>query len=88
MGAFNTFFRNHNGFGESVITVNFNLNLFYLQQVSFFFKEQDPAALGTDVALASKTVIETRYSLLPYLYTLFYEANQHGGTVIRSLMQE
>jgi hypothetical protein len=26
--------------------------------------------------------------MLPYLYSLFYEVNQKGGTVIRSLMHE
>ncbi len=67
MGAFNTFFRNHNGAGG---------------------KDQDPAALGLDVADASRKIIEIRYSLLPYLYTLFYNANKNGGTVIRSLMHE
>ena len=51
-------------------------------------KDQDPAVLGVDVAAASKSVIETRYSILPYAYSLFYYANQNGGTVIRSLMHE
>lgn len=67
MGAFNTFFRNHNGFN--------GIN-------------QDPAALGLDVAAASRKIVEIRYNLLPYLYTLFYNANKNGGTVIRSLMHE
>jgi alpha-glucosidase (family GH31 glycosyl hydrolase) len=67
MGAFNTFFRNHNGYDGI---------------------DQDPAALGVDVAAASKSVIETRYTLLPYLYSLFYKVNKNGGTVIRSLVHE
>jgi alpha-glucosidase (family GH31 glycosyl hydrolase) len=67
VGAFNTYFRNHNGLGTI---------------------DQDPAALGVDVAAASRSIIEERYRLLPYLYSLFYEVNQNGGTVIRSLMHE
>ena len=67
MGAFNTFFRNHNGFNGI---------------------DQDPAALGSDVAAVSKQIVELRYSLLPYLYSLFYQVNQKGGTVIRSLAHE
>jgi len=67
IGAFQTFFRNHNGYDGI---------------------DQDPAALGMDVAAASKSIIEVRYKLLPFLYSLFYEVNQNGGTVIRSLVHE
>lgn len=67
MGAFNTFYRNHNGFNGI---------------------DQDPGALGPQVAHASKEITEIRYSLLPYLYTLFYLTNLNGGTVIRSLGHE
>jgi alpha-glucosidase (family GH31 glycosyl hydrolase) len=52
------------------------------------FKDQDPGALGLDVASISKSIVQIRYSLLPYLYDLFYKVNQNGGTVIRSLMHE
>ncbi len=51
-------------------------------------QDQDPAVLGVNVAAASRKIVEIRYSLLPYLYSLFYEVNQKGGTVIRSLMHE
>jgi len=40
------------------------------------------------VAAASKEIIQIRYTLLPFLYSLFYQANQQGGTVVRSLMHE
>ncbi|CAH1773121.1 unnamed protein product [Owenia fusiformis] len=51
-------------------------------------RAQDPAAFGPAVAESSKKALEVRYTLLPYLYTLFYEVNQNGGTVIRPVMHE
>ncbi|KAL3869416.1 hypothetical protein ACJMK2_042100, partial [Sinanodonta woodiana] len=52
------------------------------------FRDQDPAVLGEDVARASKEVMEIRYWLLPYLYTLFHFAHTQGNTVIRPLHHE
>jgi len=39
-------------------------------------------------AEASKKILEVRYNILPYFYTLFYDAHTTGSTVIRSLMAE
>ncbi|XP_072776104.1 sucrase-isomaltase, intestinal-like [Taeniopygia guttata] len=50
--------------------------------------EQDPAVFGDTFAEISRDTLRIRYSLLPYLYTLFYESHVHGGTVVRSLMHE
>uniref|UniRef100_H0YZ95 alpha-glucosidase n=1 Tax=Taeniopygia guttata TaxID=59729 RepID=H0YZ95_TAEGU len=50
--------------------------------------EQDPAVFGDTFAEISRDTLRIRYSLLPYLYTLFYESHVHGGTVARSLMHE
>jgi lysosomal alpha-glucosidase len=49
---------------------------------------QDPASLGDDVAAIARKTFLIRYSLLPYLYTLFYKASVQGSTVARSLVFE
>ncbi|XP_009995095.1 PREDICTED: maltase-glucoamylase, intestinal-like [Chaetura pelagica] len=50
--------------------------------------EQDPAVFGDEFAKIARATLRIRYSLLPYLYTLFYESHVHGNTVARSLMHE
>ena len=50
--------------------------------------DQDPAALGLNVVKAVKNALGLRYSLLPYLYTLFYFAESRGDTVARPLFFE
>ncbi|XP_068602006.1 sucrase-isomaltase, intestinal [Brachionichthys hirsutus] len=54
------------------------------------YKPQDPAAYGADSALvaSSKHYLKIRYTLLPYLYTLFYKAHTTGETVVRPVMHE
>ncbi|XP_046862383.1 lysosomal alpha-glucosidase-like [Xenia sp. Carnegie-2017] len=49
---------------------------------------QDPVSLGDDVAAIARKTFLIRYSLLPYLYTLFYKAHVFGSTVARSLVFE
>ncbi|XP_013172172.1 PREDICTED: uncharacterized protein LOC106121193 [Papilio xuthus] len=46
---------------------------------------QDPVSLGAEVVSASRTALRTRYSLLPYYYTLFWRAHLHGELVARPL---
>uniref|UniRef100_A0A669EZR8 alpha-glucosidase n=1 Tax=Oreochromis niloticus TaxID=8128 RepID=A0A669EZR8_ORENI len=54
------------------------------------YKPQDPAAYGADSALvrSSKHYLNIRYTLLPYLYTLFYKAHTAGETVVRPVVHE
>nr|CAI5826996.1 unnamed protein product [Callosobruchus analis] len=50
--------------------------------------DQDPVAMGNLVVASSKNALRIRYSLLPYLYTLFFKAYKYGETVSRPLFFE
>ncbi|XP_063789067.1 maltase-glucoamylase-like [Pseudophryne corroboree] len=54
------------------------------------YKPQDPASYGADSLLvrSSRHYLNIRYTLLPYLYTLFYKAHTRGETVVRPLLHE
>ncbi|CAF3413409.1 unnamed protein product [Rotaria sp. Silwood1] len=67
LGAFNPFFRNHNGFN---------------------YIDQDPGIFSTEVVTSNRHAVELRYTLNPYLYTLFHRAHISGGTVVRSMAHE
>lgn len=51
-------------------------------------QDQDPAFFGPEVAQSTKAALEIRYTLLPYLYTLFYHHYTRGNTVARALWHE
>jgi alpha-glucosidase len=46
-------------------------------------RDQEPWSFGAEVEAIARTAIERRYRMLPYLYTLFYEASLHGLPVWR-----
>ncbi|XP_070183432.1 maltase-glucoamylase-like [Littorina saxatilis] len=50
--------------------------------------EQHPGHFGQEFTSASREILETRYWMLPYLYTLFHHAHTEGGTVVRPLHHE
>lgn len=54
------------------------------------YKAQDPASFGATSLLlnSSRHYLTIRYTLLPYLYTLFYWAHSRGDTVARPLLHE
>ncbi|KAJ8030862.1 Maltase-glucoamylase, intestinal [Holothuria leucospilota] len=50
--------------------------------------DADPASWGEPLLGNVRKAIETRYSLLPYIYTLFYHAHLDGFTVARPIFNE
>lgn len=48
-------------------------------------RDSEPWAYGEEVEQISRNYIKFRYQLLPYIYSLFYEASQTGMPVQRSL---
>lgn len=49
---------------------------------------QEPWAFGEDTMASVRKYIELRYRFLPYIYTLFYEAEQIGTPIVRPLVME
>ncbi|MHA1301868.1 MAG: glycoside hydrolase family 31 protein [Candidatus Helarchaeota archaeon] len=51
-------------------------------------RPQEPWQFGREVEEISRKYIQLRYNLMPYIYTLFYEANQKGIPIMRPLILE
>ncbi|XP_061049452.1 sucrase-isomaltase, intestinal [Eubalaena glacialis] len=54
------------------------------------YEHQDPAFFGPNSLLvnSSRHYLNIRYTLLPFLYTLFYKAHMFGETVARPVLHE
>jgi alpha-glucosidase len=48
-------------------------------------RDSEPWSYGEEVEQISRNYIKFRYKLLPYLYSLFYEASENGMPIQRSL---
>ncbi|XP_006861322.1 PREDICTED: maltase-glucoamylase, intestinal-like [Chrysochloris asiatica] len=51
-------------------------------------RRQDPVSWNATFEDISRSVLQTRYTLLPYLYTLMHKAHAEGSTVVRPLFYE
>ncbi|MBA3316581.1 MAG: DUF4968 domain-containing protein [Gemmatimonadales bacterium] len=58
---------------------------FFRTHTSADTPDQEPWSFGEHVEEISRAFITRRYQLLPYLYTLFWEAHRTGSPVIRPL---
>ncbi len=85
LGAFYPFMRNHNDLGKKV-------DLFFFCLIFNFLiikiKDQDPASFSWEAQQIMKEALLMRYSLIPFWYTLHYEATTLSRTVIQPLFFE
>jgi len=58
---------------------------YFRNHTNFNTKSAEPWAFGEDALDISRSYINLRYQLLPYLYSTFYESTQNGMPIMRSL---
>ncbi len=58
---------------------------FYRVHSNIDSRDSEPWSFGETIEEISQSYITLRYRLLPYLYSLFYEASQNGLPIARSL---
>nr|XP_009938377.1 PREDICTED: sucrase-isomaltase, intestinal-like [Opisthocomus hoazin] len=51
-------------------------------------RRQDPASWNSTFEEIARNVLNIRYTLLPYLYTLMYHAHAHGSTLVRAILHD
>jgi alpha-glucosidase len=61
------------------------LSPFFRTHTTYGTPSQDPWSFGEDVERISREAIELRYRMMPYLYSLFWEAHRTGAPVLRPL---
>lgn len=54
----------------------------------FVLQPQEPFVFGQEAQAAMRSAMNLRYSLLPFLYTLFHHAHSSATTVARPLFME
>ncbi|MBY0433402.1 MAG: DUF5110 domain-containing protein, partial [Cyclobacteriaceae bacterium] len=62
-----------------------SLSPFFRGHTMINTKDSEPWSFGEEVENISRNYIRFRYQLMPYIYSLFYEASQSGMPVQRSL---
>jgi len=83
LGAFYPFSRNHNE-RDSRVSISNGLS----DISSCDLQAQDPTVWSNQTIEVIRDALYLRYSLLPYLYTLFYLAHTNGETVARPLFMQ
>ncbi|CAF0830464.1 unnamed protein product [Didymodactylos carnosus] len=63
-------------------------NPFFRNHNSVGLIDQDPGVFSPSVIASNRKAVILRYTLIPYLYTLFYNVHVNGGTVVRSMAHE
>lgn len=63
-------------------------NPFFRNHNAKDFIDQDPGVFSPAAIASHRHAVILRYTLLPYLYTLFHHVHVHGGTVVRSMAHE
>ncbi len=58
---------------------------YYRNHTQINSRSSEPWTYGEDIEEISRDYVSLRYRLLPYLYSIFYEATQDGLPVLRSL---
>ncbi len=64
------------------------LSPFFRAHTMINSRDNEPWSYGEEVENISRNYIRLRYQLMPYLYSLFYEASQSGMPIQRSLAIE
>lgn len=87
LGAFYPFSRNHN-IRDTPVGQILTLQILNSLLCVFIIQAQDPTVWSQPAVDAIRDALLLRYTLLPYLYTLFYFAHVKGSTVARPLLFE